>query len=108
MIQLLPLVVLSIAAYRLTRLFLFDTIIEISRNRFYTLVANRKWLPRIREKILDLTSCSWCLGFWVSLALFSLYTRTTPWELGVNGWISTFAVAGVQGLLHAFEPGDDE
>lgn len=101
-------IVIGIAAYRITRLALFDTIIEQSRARYYTFVANRKWFPRIREKILDLTSCSWCLGFWVSLALYSLVQKDFPWNLGIKGWILTFAIAGVQGPLHAHEPGDEE
>lgn len=105
MINLLVLLVLGIAAYRITRFLVIDTLFEGSRNKFHTWLANKQGM--IYDKILDLTSCTWCLGFWVSLVLYSFYLWECPIDFNRLEWISTFAIAGVQGMLHALEPGDD-
>lgn len=108
MIDFLPLAILSLASYRLTRFFLFDTLIEGARIRWYNALLGGTRLSFLRQKAVELTSCSWCLGIWVSLAVLSLYLKNYPWDFTVNNWISLFAVAGVQGYLHALEPGDED
>lgn len=102
LITILPLVILTFATYRITRFFLFDTIIEGTRHRWYNRLLKKDNL--LRNKLVELTSCSWCFGVHASYALLSLYLRVYPWQLGVNGWITVAAIAGAAGLLHAYEP----
>lgn len=107
-IAFLPLVVLALAAYRITRFLVIDSLIEGLRAKFYVFLSNRQGkLRAIWQKLLELSSCTWCCGAWVSLALYSVYLWTSPLDFGRMDWISVFAIAGIQGLLHAFEPGDE-
>lgn len=108
MLELAVIAILGLASYRLTRFLLFDTLIDGWRQRYYVFLINRNKPRLFWSKLLDLTSCSWCLGFWVSLAALSLYLGTAPWEFTKEQFISLFAIAGVQGFIHAAEPeGDD-
>lgn len=99
--------VLGVASYRITRFFLFDSIVENLRQHWYMFLVNRKHFKWLTVKLLDLTSCSWCLGAHISWIVLSLWTSTWPWQLGVKGWIVAAAIAGVQGPAHAWEPNDD-
>lgn len=108
---LLTLIILAFASFRITRLALFDTIFDNARTKFHTWLTSDERLLNSRwwffyNKIYEVTSCSWCFGVYSSLFVFSLYFAAWPWELGRQGWIQFAAVAGIQGLLHAFEPGD--
>lgn len=108
--QLMLLLMLGVASYRLTRLALFDTILNSPRQHWYVWLLNRKYrfTKALATKMLELTSCSWCLGAHVSWAVLALWNRTWPWQFGIHGWIFAFAVMGVQGMLHAIEPGESE
>lgn len=100
--------VLAFAAYRITRILVIDSIIATPRIKFHTFLVNRTGkLHWLAEKLYELTSCTWCTGVWVSLGLYSLYTWLAPWNFTRFDWIGVFAVAGAQGLLHAFEPDED-
>jgi hypothetical protein len=111
MIDIIPIVILAIASYRLTRFLVIDTLISNTRNKFHATVINRAQkqgkLKAIWEKLYDLTSCTWCFGFWVSLALYWAYIWTSPVYWGRMDVIAVFAIAGIQGMLHALEPGDE-
>lgn len=111
MIDLVVLLVLGAAAFRLTRFLVIDTVFEGYRAKFHVFLHNQAAkdgkVSLFWGKLLELTTCTWCLGFWTSLALYSVYVLQYPWDLGRLGWISVLAVAGIQGLLHAFEPGDE-
>lgn len=110
MIDIIPLVVLSLAAFRLTRVFVIDTIFGGTRNKMHTVFVNRAQkngkLHLIWEKLYDLTSCTWCFGFWVSLILYWLYVWTSPADWNQLDVINVFAIAGIQGFLHSLEPDD--
>lgn len=106
MIDVFPFILLTFAIFRLTRFFLFDTIIEGSRLRWYTFLANRKHFKFLSDKLTELTSCSWCFGVHVSYIVLGLYLHLYPWNFGVRGWLTVAGLAGAAGLLHAFEPED--
>lgn len=108
-------VILSVAAYRITRFFLFDSLIGHSRQKYYVFLGNQsmdfsgsKFKRFLAHKLLELSSCSWCLGVWVSAGLYWLYTWTAPQYWGRMGYITVAAIAGFQGMIHAYEPSDDE
>lgn len=86
--------VLSLAAYRLTRLIIRDTIVDSLRNK----VWDR--FPPESTKIGYLISCPWCMGFWFSLGLYFCYTIVPLQTL----WIShVLALSAVVGLLTALD-----
>ena len=112
MIQIIPLIVLSIAAYRITRLLVIDTLIAGLRNKFHTIVVNKshkenKGFHLFWDKLYELTSCTWCAGFWVTVALYWAYTWSSPIYWNRLDIINLFAIAGIQGFLHALEPDNE-
>lgn len=107
-LNLLTFIILSFAAFRLTRFLIIDTFFEGTRARFHTYLANKQGkLKFLWEKIYDLSSCTWCLGFWTSLILYSFYMWICPIYFGRVDLINVFAIAGIQGLLHAWEPDNE-
>lgn len=110
MIEIVPLIILALASYRLTRFLVIDTMIASTRNKFHGFLINKAQkqgkLHSVWEKLYDLTSCTWCAGFWVSAGLYWAYT-TEPLGIWTLYIIDAFAIAGIQGMLHALEPGDE-
>lgn len=86
--------VLGLASFRLTRFFVQDFLLNGLRERF--------WLrfPPESSKLGYFSTCSWCLGFWVSLGVFFCYTIVPLQTL----WVAyVFALSALVGLLTAFE-----
>lgn len=112
-INLLTFLILSLASYRITRFFLFDSLISHSRQAYYVRLSNaslngNKVKQFLAHKLLELSSCSWCLGIWTTAAIYWLYSWTSPEYWGRVGFITVAAIAGLQGMIHALEPGDEE
>lgn len=65
--------ILTWSAYRLVRLWMFDVIAEPLRARIIGGDGRRGWLLKrpnaFKLWLLDLLTCPWCLGVWVSFAL---------------------------------------
>lgn len=99
------------AGYRLTRFLVIDTLISGIRNKFHSFVVNQAQkngkLKKVWEKLYDLTSCTWCTGFWVSFALYWAWFWKSPADWNQYDIIAVFAIAGVQGILHAIEPDNE-
>ena len=96
---------LGLAAFRLTRLIVFDTITERLRMIFLEEVTENELegetvyiVPRgkgVRKFIGELISCYWCTGIWVSgflVAFYALYPMIAIWILAI---LSVAAVASV-------------
>lgn len=113
MIALPVLFALGFAAYRGTRLFVFDTITEPLRDK----IAERyAYSTGLRERVWDfvhsLIQCTYCTGFWVSVVTVLVYRLAVTGEWG-NGdtsvdelatfGVEVFAVAGVQALLNRWD-----
>lgn len=109
--ELVTFLVLAFASYRLTRILVIDTLFEGWRAKFHAFLVNRTVkngkFRLFWEKTHDLTSCTWCTGAWLSVALYSFYVWQYPWDLGRIDWIIIAAVAGVQGLLHSWESDEE-
>lgn len=90
--QLDDLAVAALASFRVTRLVTTDTIADRPRR------AVQAWaLTNRHAKLEQLVSCSYCAGFWVTLAVV-LFARCGKFgRLAVEA----FAVAGAQSLLSA-------
>lgn len=103
------LVLLALAAYRITRLIVIDAILDEVRDWFFTKLDFKKqkdgtFLNRSNifvQKLSYLLQCTWCTGVWVSVGVYWLWTQ------GYTLPIYIAAVAGAQGMIHALEPSDE-
>lgn len=108
-------VILSFASYRITRFFVFDSLIGAHPEsgskqsaRVDSFAYNHDGSNRnfVRGKIGDLLTCPWCLGFWISAACYLALVISTGGWAGVPlvvHLLGVFAVAGGQGFLNSLE-----
>lgn len=107
-INLLLFLILALASYRITRFFVIDSLFAHSRQKLYVALGNasdkgNRFKRFLAHKLLEGLSCTWCLGMWVTGGVYWVFvTYGLTWYLIVAG------LAGLQGLVHAYEPGDDE
>lgn len=94
--------ILAAAAFRVTRLVVIDDITAPLRNAWTGLLATTP--SRFAAWISDLFTCTWCAGVWVSTAVYAIYLGDSPHTFTRVDWLVAAGIAGVQGLLHAFEP----
>jgi hypothetical protein len=110
-----PLLVLVaiLAAYRLTRLVVKDEVFGehpsldgTTRGTFIRKAVDHALYTDTNEDrnafagyLGKWYTCSWCTGWWASLAVVCLLWQRHPLELGVVGWGLVFAVAGGQGYI---------
>jgi hypothetical protein len=91
----------SLAAFRLTRLFVYDAIMKFFREMFYNAemmngeVVLYKPVRGPRRTVADLVSCPWCFGMW-SAAFVVFFYLLTPWAYVP---IVFLAVAGVGSFI---------
>lgn len=109
--EIVELIVLILVAFRVTRFFTYDTLVGAnpsSGSRFSVWLdgfaykadgRDRSWM---RGKIGDLLVCHWCLGFHVVWILLTVWFGVPPWDFGVEGWFTVFAVAGGAGVIGAY------
>jgi hypothetical protein len=102
LISLPELALLGFAAYRATQLGVHDTILDPARHRLAAWHAN-KLDSRPRKFLMQLISCIYCFGFWLSGVTLLVYLLAAGrWDdapVIVHG-IEWFAVAGLQALLN--------
>lgn len=103
LISLTILLVLAAASFRVTRFLVIDDLIAVQRDAFRTWFLNKG--GPVWDKLYDLFGCTWCVGTYISAAIYWLYIQ--DFELSWEASLNIAAIAGVQGLLHAFEPGDE-
>jgi hypothetical protein len=91
-------IVLSLAAYRLTRLVIKDTIVESLRQ----LVLRR--LP-IESRVTELLACFWCTGFWAAILVYVAW-RLQPSLTMVM--CVPLAISSLVGLMSMLDKENDE
>lgn len=128
----LELLVLALASYRITRFLVKDTLMGFGitdDGQYASGLAERidkfaytqdeigdddRLITKggenrsfVRGKIGDLLTCTFCLGFWISVALYFTYLaatvgqtgiEATPWE--VHG-VTVFGIAAVQSYINS-------
>lgn len=112
MVNLTVLVLLALAAYRVTRLIVIDAIFDETREWFFKKLDFKKvkgsdtFVSRnlVAQKLSYLLQCTWCTGVWVSTGIYLIWAG--EWY-GWDSAISIAAIAGAQGMIHALEPSDD-
>jgi len=100
-------VLLSLASYRATQLVVWDTIGDGLHKRLEVWRVS-KFDSRFRKFVWDLTTCTYCTGWWLSMvAALTYLTATDRWSwdpgtLAVNA-IFCWAIAGAQALLNRWD-----
>ncbi|WHY93226.1 DUF1360 domain-containing protein [Neobacillus cucumis] len=106
-ISLLQFIILGLAAFRLTRLLVFDKITEFLRNPFFTEIVEENeqgemevyYVPKetpIKRFFGELLSCYWCTGIWSSIVLVLLhYVYFALYE----PLVLILAIAGLSSIL---------
>ncbi|MEH7014533.1 DUF1360 domain-containing protein [Neobacillus niacini] len=108
-IDLLNFIIVTLACFRLTRLFVFDKITEFLRAPFFDEIEEENeegtkevyYLPKqtpIKKFIGELLSCYWCTGVWVSAALVIGYLLLPAIFVPI---ILVFAVAGLAAIVES-------
>lgn len=107
--DLMTLAVLGFASYRATQLVVWDSIGDGPRERLKSWHMNGVGpgrSNRLRTFVLNLTSCTYCSGWWLSLITLAVYLTaagqwgaSSVWVHAVEFW----AVAGIQALLNRWD-----
>lgn len=95
-------IILGVAAYRLTRFLVIDSLLEPGRTNLHNALARHD--GAIWAKIHELVSCTWCVGVYVSIGIYAFFVGDLFIDWTRADFISAIAVAGIQGMLHAVEP----
>ncbi len=105
MLSLTELLILGLASYRATQLVVWDTIGEGPRARLELWHAH-KHTSWFRTFLRQLVSCTYCAGWWLSMAATLTYlTAISAWgnsPLIVHA-VECWAVTGVQALLNRYD-----
>lgn len=89
----------ALASYRAARLVVFDTIAEPFRRRLSLWAYPGDKRHRVREWLVDLTSCPHCIGWWWSMIAAIVWLTATGWPGVWQAAVFAWAVAGLQSLL---------
>lgn len=98
---LFDIVLVTLASFRLIRLFVYDKITAFFREQFLdarmtkTSIVLSKPAGGPRRTLSDLLSCPWCFGIWAS-AMVTFFYFLTPFAYY---FVFFFAIAGVASLL---------
>jgi len=88
-------IILSLAAYRITRMITTDYIFQPIREWIW------RWSrPDEGIGIGYLITCEWCIGFWVASALLFVYTIASETTIVAA---CVFAISAVVGLLYRID-----
>lgn len=94
-------VLLSLAAFRLIRLFVYDAITKFFREQFYDAkkvgknIVLQKPETGPRRTLADLLSCPWCFGMWAGATVVFFYLLA-PYT---HFFIVVLAISGVASFL---------
>jgi hypothetical protein len=97
-------VLITLAAWRVTRLFIYDAITKFIREQFWDAKkvgrGYRLEKPKTgpRRTVADLLSCPWCFGIWASASVLFFYLLT-PYAIFPVAVLALSAVATFLQLL---------
>jgi hypothetical protein len=116
-----PLLILALGIYSITRLISIDSIIDRQRDWFYLrfpregqtikigtdfpgrdrcqfIVTGDHYYVTVGHKLGELVSCPWCMGFWVSLALFGAFVF---WPVTTTFVLVPLALRVIPGMIES-------
>ncbi|MFT7645089.1 MAG: hypothetical protein ACI9BF_000760 [Candidatus Paceibacteria bacterium] len=91
-------ILITLASWRLTRLFVHDLVTKFFREQFWDVIKVGKGFqlekPKTgaRRTIADLLDCSWCFGIWATASVTFFYL-TTPYSVFLVVLLALSAVA---------------
>jgi hypothetical protein len=91
-------VLITLASWRVTRLFVYDAITKFFREQFWDVTKVGKGYvlekPKTgpRRTLADLTSCAWCFGIWATASVTFLYLLS-EWFMFLTIFLALSAVA---------------
>ena len=97
-------ILITLASWRLTRLFVYDNITKFIREQFWDVVKAGKGFklekPKVgpRRTLADLFSCPWCFGIWAS-AMTMFFYLLTPYAVFPVALLAVAAVASFLQIL---------
>jgi len=103
-LTLLDLALVSLASFRITRMFVYDSMTKFFREQFYDakVVRNKvtlvKPLTGPRRTLADLICCPWCFGIWATTCVLFFYLLTPLAYLPVL----ILALASIATMLQLF------
>lgn len=103
-LTLFDLTLLTLASFRLTQLFVYDTMTKFLREQFYDVKVVRtkavlvKPVTGPRRTLADLFSCPWCFGIWAATVVIFFYLLT-PYAYFP---ILIFALSSIASFLQIF------
>ncbi len=95
---------ITLATWRLIRLFVYDAITKFLREQFYDLKKVGKGMvlekPKFgpRRTLADLLSCPWCFGMWAAASVTFFYLLT-PYAYYITIFLAISAVASFLQIL---------
>ncbi len=95
---------ITLATWRLIRLFVYDAITKFIREQFYDLKKVGKGMvlekPKFgpRRTIADLLSCVWCFGLWAAASVTFFYLLT-PYAYYITIFLAISSVASFLQIL---------
>ena len=104
MITLTEFILLSLATFRITHLFVYDSIFSSIKAPLYTeVVVDEEVYLSPKNKLGEMLSCHWCTSVWVSLFLFLLFIYV---PIISSPFITVFAISGVACLCQMVKSRD--
>jgi ABC-type Fe3+-siderophore transport system permease subunit len=103
-LSVLDLTLISLASFRLTRMFVYDSMTKFLREQFWDvkMVRNKVMLVKPvtgpRRTLADLMGCPWCFGVWATTCVAFFYLLT-PYAYFP---ILILALSGVATMLQLF------
>jgi hypothetical protein len=103
-LRLFDLILITLASFRMTRLFVYDGMTKFIREQFYDakIVRNKVTLVKPvtgpRRTLADLMSCPWCFGVWATTTVLFFYLLTSYAMLP----ILILALSGVATYMQLF------
>ena len=100
-LTLLDIAIITLASFRLTRLFVYDGMTRFLREQFYDTKAVRNKITLVkplvgpRRTLADLMSCPWCFGVWATTCVVFLYLVSAYMYIPML----ILAIAGVATLI---------
>lgn len=100
-LELVDYILITLASWRITRLFVYDTVTKFIREQFWDVKKVGKGFrlekPKTgpRRTLIDLFSCPWCFGVWATAIVIFFYLITPYAEFP----IIILALSGVATFL---------
>ena len=81
-LNLVDFVLITLASFRITRLFVYDSMTKFLREQFYDVKVVRTKITLVkpgggpRRTLADLMTCPWCFGIWATSTIVFFYLLT--------------------------------